>query len=300
MKNHSIAIRESTGDRIFLACIYTFLGCVLLTVIYPLILILSSSFSSAQAVVSGRVWLWPVDFSLMGYEVIFSNPAILTGYINSFIYTLLGVTINVIMTVAIAYPLSKTTFVGRNAIMMMLVFTILFSGGLIPTYLTVKAVGILNTRWAMVLPGAIAVFQVIVARTFFQFTIPKELGEASELDGCSDIGFLWRVVLPLSKAILAVLVLFYAVGIWNAYFDALIYLKSPKLYPLQIILRNILILNTIDASSLIDANQMAARQGLRDLLKYSLIVVATVPILCIYPFVQKYFVQGIMIGSIKG
>jgi putative aldouronate transport system permease protein len=219
---------------------------------------------------------------------------------NSFIYTVLGVTINIVMTVAIAYPLSKSTFVGRNVIMMILVFTILFSGGLIPTYLTVKAVGILDTRWAMLLPGALAVFQVIVARTFFQSTIPKELGEAAELDGCSDIGFLWRVVLPLSKAILAVLILFYAVGNWNAYFDALIYLKSPELYPLQIILRNILILNSIDASSLVDANQMAARQGLRDLLKFSLIVVATVPILCIYPFVQKFFVQGIMIGSIKG
>lgn len=298
--NRVNAIRESVRDRIFLGFIYFFLFCVLAVVIYPLIFILSSSFSSPQAVVSGRVWLWPVDLSLAGYKVIFSNPAILTGYINSFIYTVLGVMINIVMTVAIAYPLSKSTFVGRNAIMMILVFTILFSGGLIPTYLTVKAVGILDTRWAMVLPGALAVFQVIVARTFFQSTIPKELGEAAELDGCSDIGFLWRVVLPLSKAILAVLILFYAVGNWNAYFDALIYLKSPELYPLQIILRNILILNSIDASSLVDANQMAARQGLRDLLKFSLIVVATVPILCIYPFVQKFFVQGIMIGSIKG
>lgn len=298
--NRVTAIRESVGDRIFLGLIYIFLFCVLAVVIYPLIFILSSSFSSPQAVTSGRVWLWPVDFSLMGYKVIFSNPAILTGYMNSFIYTVLGVTINIVMTVAIAYPLSKLTFVGRNVIMMILVFTILFSGGLIPTYLTVKVVGILDTRWAMVLPGALAVFQVIVARTFFQSTIPKELGEAAELDGCSDIGFLWRVVLPLSKAILAVLILFYAVGNWNAYFDALIYLKSPELYPLQIILRNILILNSIDASSLVDANQMAARQGLRDLLKFSLIVVATVPILCIYPFVQKFFVQGIMIGSIKG
>ncbi|MCK9857038.1 MULTISPECIES: carbohydrate ABC transporter permease [Paenibacillus] len=298
--NRVNAIRESVRDRIFLGLIYIFLFCVLAVVIYPLIFILSSSFSSPQAVVSGRVWLWPVDISLMGYKVIFSNPAILTGYINSFIYTVLGVMINIVMTVAIAYPLSKSTFVGRNAIMMILVFTILFSGGLIPTYLTVKAAGILDTRWAMVLPGALAVFQVIVARTFFQSTIPKELGEAAELDGCSDIGFLWRVVLPLSKAILAVLILFYAVGNWNAYFDALIYLKSPELYPLQIILRNILILNSIDASSLVDANQMAARQGLRDLLKFSLIVVATVPILCIYPFVQKFFVQGIMIGSIKG
>jgi putative aldouronate transport system permease protein len=293
-------IRESAGDRVFLTLIYTFLLVTLAIVIYPLIFILSSSFSSAQAVVSGRVWLLPVDFSLEGYKVIFSNPAIATGYLNSAIYTTTGVVVNVILTVAIAYPLSKSTFVGRNVIMMFLVFTMLFSGGLIPTYLTVKSLHILDTRWAMILPGAVAVFQVIIARTFFQSTIPKELNEAAELDGCSDIGFLWRVVLPLSKAIIAVLVLFHAVGTWNAYFDALIYLKSAELFPLQIILRNILILNTVDAGTLVDASQFAARQGLRDLLKFSLIVVATVPILCIYPFVQKYFVQGIMIGSIKG
>jgi putative aldouronate transport system permease protein len=293
-------IRESAGDRLFITLIYAFLLVTLAIVIYPLIFILSSSFSSAQAVVSGRVWLFPVDFSLEGYKVIFSNPAIATGYFNSAIYTIVGVVINVILTVAIAYPLSKSTFVGRNVIMMFLVFTMLFSGGLIPTYLTVKSLHILDTRWAMILPGAVAVFQVIIARTFFQSTIPKELNEAAELDGCSDIGFLWRVVLPLSKAIIAVLVLFHAVGTWNAYFDALIYLKSAELFPLQIILRNILILNTVDAGTLVDASQFAARQGLRDLLKFSLIVVATVPILCIYPFVQKYFVQGIMIGSIKG
>ncbi|WP_339278687.1 carbohydrate ABC transporter permease [Paenibacillus sp. FSL W8-1187] len=294
------AIRESLGDRIFLAFIYAFLILVLATVIYPLIFIVSSSFSSSEAVVSGRVWLWPVDFSLEGYKVIFSNPMILTGYKNSILYTFFGVLANVVLTVALAYPLSRSTFIGRNLIMMLLVFTMLFNGGLIPTYLTVKSLGILDTPLAMILPGAIAVFQVIIARTFFQSTIPKELGEAAELDGCSDIGFLWRVVLPLSKAIIAVLVLFHAVGTWNAYFDALIYLKSPELFPLQIILRNILILNSVDAGSLVDANQFAARQGLRDLLKFSLIVVATVPILCIYPFVQKYFVQGIMIGSVKG
>ncbi|MGN7453355.1 carbohydrate ABC transporter permease [Paenibacillus pasadenensis] len=294
------AIRESLGDRIFLAFIYAFLILVLATVIYPLIFIVSSSFSSSEAVVSGRVWLWPVDFSLEGYKVIFSNPMILTGYKNSILYTFFGVLANVVLTVALAYPLSRSTFIGRNLIMMLLVFTMLFNGGLIPTYLTVKSLGILDSPLAMILPGAIAVFQVIIARTFFQSTIPKELGEAAELDGCSDIGFLWRVVLPLSKAIIAVLVLFHAVGTWNAYFDALIYLKSPELFPLQIILRNILILNSVDAGSLVDANQFAARQGLRDLLKFSLIVVATVPILCIYPFVQKYFVQGIMIGSVKG
>jgi putative aldouronate transport system permease protein len=300
MAGKSIAIKDSLGDRLFLILVYGFLSVILIIVLYPLIYILSSSFSSPQAVISGRVWLFPVEPSLAGYRAIFSNPAVLTGYANSLFYTFFGVLINVSLTVMMAYPLSKSTFYGRNAMMVILVITMMFSGGLIPYYLTVKMVGILDTRWAMLLPGAMAVWQVIIARTFFQSTIPKELGEAAELDGCSDMGFLWRVVLPLSKPILAVLVLMYAVGHWNAYFDALIFLKSQELFPLQIILRNILILNSIDASMMVDANQMAARQGLRDLLKFSLIVVATVPILAIYPFVQKYFVQGIMIGSLKG
>ncbi|MFC0332986.1 carbohydrate ABC transporter permease [Paenibacillus sepulcri] len=298
--NKSAAIKESAGDKIFLFIVYAFLLFILIIVLYPLIYILSSSFSSPQAVISGRVWLLPVEPSLAGYKAIFSNPQVLTGYANSLFYTFFGVLINVTMTVMLAYPLSKSTFFGRSPIMVILVITMMFSGGLIPYYLTVKMVGILDTRWAMLLPGALAVWQVIIARTFFQSTIPKELGEAAELDGASDLGFLWRIVLPLSKPILAVLVLMYAVGHWNAYFDALIFLKSQNLFPLQIILRNILILNSIDASMMVDANQMAAMQGLRDLLKFSLIVVATLPILILYPFVQKYFVQGIMIGSLKG
>ncbi|MBM7567267.1 carbohydrate ABC transporter permease [Paenibacillus sacheonensis] len=294
------AIRESFGDKIFLTLVYVFLAAVLLVVIYPLLYILSSSFSSPQAVISGKVWLLPVDFSLAGYRAIFSNPQIMTGYGNSLFYTVFGVLINVSLTVMMAYPLSRSTFYGRGVLMGLLVVTMMFSGGLIPYYLTVKNLHLLDTRWAMLLPSAMAVWQVIIARTFFQSSIPKELGEAAELDGCSDLGFLWRVVLPLSKPILAVLVLMYAVSQWNAYFEALIFLKSQNLFPLQIILRNILILNSIDSSMMVDANKMAAMQGLRDLLKFSLIVVATVPVLAIYPFVQKYFVQGIMIGSLKG
>lgn len=299
MKTHT-RIKESWGDKLFLFGVYLFLVIILVVVLYPLVYIVSSSFSSPRAVVSGSVWLLPVEPSLAGYKAIFNNPQILTGYANSIFYTFFGVLINVSLTVMLAYPLSKPTFFGRGLMMVIIVITMMFSGGLIPYYLTVKALGLLDTRWAMLLPGALAVWQVIIARTFFQSTIPKELGEAAELDGCSDIGFLWRVVLPLSKPIIAVLVLMYAVGHWNAYFEALIFLKSPDLYPLQIILRNILILNSIDASMMVDANQMVARQGLRDLLKYSLIVVATVPVLAIYPFVQKYFVKGIMIGSLKG
>lgn len=176
----------------------------------------------------------------------------------------------------------------------------MFEGGLIPYYLVVKQLHLLDTRWAMILPGALAVFQVIIARTFFQTSIPEELSEAADLDGCSDIRFIFSIVLPLSKPILAVMMLMYAVGHWNAYFDALIFLRSQELFPLQIVLRNILILNTVDASMISNANQMLAQQGLKDLLKYSLIVVASGPVLIIYPFVQKYFVKGVMIGSLKG
>jgi putative aldouronate transport system permease protein len=297
----SNAIRESHVDKLFLACIYVFLGAVLLSVLYPLVYIVSSSFSSPQAVVSGRVWLFPVDFSLAGYEAAFKNPQIMIGYRNSALYTIAGVCINIILTVMLAYPLARKDFKGRNVIMVLLVITMLFNGGLIPYYMTVKSVGILNTPWAMLLPQAMAVWQVIIARTFFQTTIPEELYEAAELDGCSDLQFLLRVVLPLSKPIIAVLVLMYAVGHWNAYFDALIFLKSSNLFPLQIILRNILILNNIDASSMmIDANQMAVREGLKDLLKFSLIVISSLPVLILYPFIQKHFVKGIMIGSLKG
>jgi len=299
MLRRETRIRESFGDRLFLSCVYLILTIVLLIVLYPLVYIISSSFSSPLAVSSGRVWLWPVDFSLRGYQVTLGNPQIITGYANSLFYAFFGTLISVTLTVLLAYPLSRKTFYGRNILMVFLVFTMLFSGGLIPTYLVVKNLGLLNTRWAMLIPQAIAVWQVIITRTFFQASIPEELVEASELDGCSDLRFLWSVVLPLSKPIIAVLVLMYAVSQWNSYFDALIYLKSPELYPLQLVLRSILILNTTTSGSM-EASAMVERQQLADLLKYSLIVVASLPVLIIYPFVQRYFVKGMLIGAVKG
>ncbi|MCU6712545.1 carbohydrate ABC transporter permease [Paenibacillus sp. J5C_2022] len=294
------AIRESNGDRLFLYGVYVFLAIVLIVVLFPLVYIFSSSFSSPQAVISGKVWLLPVDVTLAGYTAIFNNPQIVVGYMNSLIYTVSGTLINVVMTVMLAYPLARRTFHGRNLIMVILVITMMFEGGLIPYYLLVKNLHLLDTRWAMILPGALAVFQVIVARTFFQTTIPDELSEAASLDGCSDLRFIFSIVLPLSKPIIAVMTLMYAVGHWNAYFDALIFLKSPELFPLQIVLRNILILNTIDPTMMMNADRMLAQQGLKDLLKYSLIVVASAPVLIIYPFVQRHFVKGVMIGSLKG
>jgi putative aldouronate transport system permease protein len=263
-----------------------------------MVYIVSASFSNPLAVTAGEVWLLPVNFSLRGYEVTFQNPQIVTGYLNSLFYTVVGTFISVVLTVFVAYPLSRRDLYGSNVLMFLITFTLIFSGGLIPTYLVVKELGMIDTRWALLIPQAVAAFQVIIARTFFRSAIPDELVEAAELDGCNDLQFLWKVVLPLSKPIIAVLALMYAVSQWNGYFDALIYLKSSDLQPLQLVLRNILILNT--TSGTMDAAAMAERRQLADLLKYCLVVVGSVPVLLIYPFVQRYFVKGMLIGSIKG
>jgi putative aldouronate transport system permease protein len=295
----SNTIRESFGDRIFLTGVYLFLASTLLVVLYPLIYIFSSSISSAEAVSAGRVWLLPIDISFKGYSTALGNSQVVVGYANSLFYTVFGTLISVVLTVLIAYPLSRKSFFGRNFLMFFIVMTMLFYGGLIPEYLVVKNLGMVDTRWVLLIPKAIAVWQVIIARTFFQASIPDELVEASEMDGCSDLRFLWSVVIPLSKPIVAVLVLMYAIFQWNSYFDAMIYLKSQELYPLQLALRNILILNTMAGGNM-EAGEMLERQKLADLMKYSLIVIASLPVLIIYPFVQRYFVQGMLIGSIKG
>lgn len=293
-------IKESMSDRIFLGIIYFILIVILVIISYPLLNVVSSSFSASSAVVAGRVSVFPVEPTLIAYKTIFESSKLLIGYLNSIIYTVGGVLVQVTLTVLIAYPLSRKQLRGRGIITALLVFTMFFGGGLIPTYLVVKALGILDTRWALIIPGAMVVFQVIIARTFFQTTIPDELYDAAELDGCSEFGIFWRVILPLSKPIIAVLVLIYAVGNWNAYFDAMIYLNSEKLFPLQIILRNILILNTQPGKILADPQRMMAMQEMATLLKYALIVVASLPVLIFYPFIQKYFVKGMMIGSLKG
>jgi putative aldouronate transport system permease protein len=298
MSTKRTAIKDSAGDKIFLFVIYVALSLLLIVVLYPLIYVLSSSLSSPSAVTSGRVWLWPVDFSLKGYETLLRTPQVITGYLNSLIYTSAGTAISVILTIMIAYPLSRRTFYGRTVLMMLITFTLLFNGGLIPTYMVVRQMGLIDSRWALLIPSAIWAWQVIIARTFFQSSIPDELIDASDMDGCSDLRFIWSVVLPLSKPIIAVLGLFYAVGQWNAYFDALIYLKSAKFFPLQLILRSIIILN--NSSNSLDALKQVERQQISELLKYSLIVVSSLPVLIVYPFVQRFFVQGLLIGSVKG
>jgi putative aldouronate transport system permease protein len=292
-------IRESRTDRIFLFCVYLLLTVFLAVVLAPLLYIVASSFSSPEAVSAGRVLFWPVDFSLRGYHAVFQNPQIVEGYMNSLFYTVVGTIVSVTMTIAIAYPMSRRTLVGRNVVMTAILFTMLFTGGLIPTYLVVQSAGLLDTRWALIIPQAIGVWQVIIARTYLRTAIPDELVEAAQLDGCGDLRFLWSVVIPLAKPMIAVVALMYAIMQWNSYFDALIYLKSPDLFPLQLVLRNILILNTTGGGA-VDASVVLQRQQLADLLKYSLIVVASVPVLLIYPFVARYFTKGIMVGAVKG
>ncbi|MDR1538375.1 MAG: carbohydrate ABC transporter permease [Clostridiales bacterium] len=290
----------SRGDAVFYIVNDLLLLIFLLLVAYPIIYVFSASFSSPRAVMASKVILWPVEPSIEGYVAAFKESRIWTGYGNTIIYTVCGTCINLIMTILCAYPLSRRDFAGRNAFMFIVAFTMIFSGGMLPTYIVIKELGLIDTRWAMLLPSAIGVYNVIVMRTYYQTNISDELLDAAFLDGCDNFRFLWQIVIPLSKPITAVMILFYGVGHWNAFFNAFIYLSSRKLLPLQIFLREILVLNQMTSDLTFDPKLAAAKQGLADLLKYSLIIVSSLPIWCAYPFVQKYFVKGIMIGSIKG
>ena len=283
-----------------MAGIYVFLSAVLVIMLYPLIYVVSASFSSPDAVANGKVFLLPVDITTIGYEAVFQNQKIVTGFLNSVFYLVAGTALNLMMTMLAAYPLSRKEFYGKKLVTGIFVFTMYFSGGLVPSYLLMKNLGLLDTRAVLIIPVAMSVWNVIIARTYLQSTIPDELFEAASLDGCSEIGFFLRIVLLLSKPIMAVLVLYYGVGHWNSYFNAMIYLKSPDLQPLQIVLREILLLGNVDMTMITDAAALEKMQGLSNLLKYAVIVVASLPMMCIYPFVQKHFVKGVMIGSLKG
>ncbi len=302
MVGRSIRHQEA-GDRLFYFVNDLILLAALLAVLYPLVFIFSASFSSPVAVSTGRVWLWPVDPSLEGYRAVFRHPLIMSGYLNTILYTAGQVVLSVTLTMAAAYPLSRRDLQGRGVFTFLFAFTMLFSGGLIPTYILMMQLGLLDTRLAVIIPSAIGVWNLIIARTFIQQTIPQELYDSASIDGCSDFRFLVSIVLPLSKPILAVLALFYGVGQWNAFFNAFIYLSSPSKYPLQLILREILILRELMGQMMdtqVDPLLMRQMRGLANLLRYSLIVTASVPVWLIYPFVQKQFVKGVMIGSLKG
>lgn len=293
-------IRESRVDQLFNLVNYTILTLFLILVLYPLLYILSASFSDGAAVIAGKVVLWPVDFSVVAYQKIFAYDRIWSGYANSLFYAVAGTLLNVGMTLIAAYPLARRDLYGRGLILGLFVFTMFFNGGLIPSYLLVRDLDMLNTRSALLIPQALSVWNLLIAVTFFRASIPPELLEAAQLDGCNDFQYFVRILLPLSTPLIAVLSLFYAIGHWNQFFAALIYLSKEELYPLQIILRDILIQSQVDMNMMDDMKTMAAKQAMRELMKYALIVVASVPVLMIYPFVQKYFVRGIMLGSIKG
>ena len=274
---------------------------ILLTavVLYPLIYVFSASFSSASAVSSGRMWLWPVDITLEGYKYVLQYRYVWIGYRNTILYSLVGTTIGLAITMACAYPLARNKLRGRNFFTLLFTVTMVFNGGMIPNYILMQKLGMINTVWAMILPGCMNVYNMIVAKSFIQSSIPGELLEASKIDGCSDAKFFFRIVLPLSRTILAVLGIMYMSSHWNAYFNAFLYLKDRDLFPLQLFLRQILVQSNFD-SQMLDPEAVAQMQTLQMLLKYSVIVIATAPMLCLFPFFQKYFDKGILIGSLKG
>lgn len=292
--------RLSRGDRLFYIAVDILMAALLIVVLYPLIYVVSSSFSAPNAVLNGQVVFLPVDPSVEGYRAVMQYPMVLDGYRNSIAYTILGTLINVSLTMMCAYGLSRKNLPLRNLFMFLFTFTMYFSGGLIPNYLLMRDLRLIDTIFAIILPGAISTYNMIIARTFIQSSIPSEMLEAARVDGCSDARYFFQMVLPLSKAILAVISLYYAVGHWNAWFDAFIYLNTREKYPLQLILREILISNQLDNSLSMDADARRKMQGMVDLMKYSLIVISSLPVMFLYPLVQKYFIKGVMIGSLKG
>jgi len=294
-------------DKLLNAVIYFLLTIVLLVVAYPLYFVVIASISDPTLVSTGKVWVVPRGITLDGYQRIFEHRDLLRGYRNSLIYAVLGTIINISLTVTVAYSLSRKDLPGRNGFMLFLTFTMFFNGGLIPTFLLVRGLGLYDSFWIMIFTAGgspthffVLVFNVIIARTFFQHSIPGELLDAAVMDGCSDFRFFRSVVIPLSSAILAVLMVFYAVGHWNGYFHALIFLKNRSLYPLQIILRSILIQSTFTDDMMVSDENAMLQMMLAESIKYGMIVVASLPVLMLYPFVQKHYVRGVMIGAIKG
>ena len=298
-------IKESKTDRIFLAIIYAMLIFALVIVAYPLIYIASASVSDPSVVNSGEMWLWPKEVTFEGYTTILRNKDIWRGYINTVVYTVVGTSVNLFVTIPAGYVLSRKDFPLKGIFTRMMVITMFISGGMIPSYILVNNLGLTNTMWALILPGAASVYNIVVTRTFFQSSIPDELTEAAIMDGASNFKIFSAVVLPLSKPIVAVMALFYGVGHWNQYFEALLYIDDRSKYPLQMVLREILVLQDLSSNpstmmSEATAEYLNQQQNLSAIIKYGVMIVATLPIIMVYPFLQKYFVKGVMLGSLKG
>lgn len=292
-------LRNSSSDNAFDVVNTIFLIVFSLAILYPIIVVVSSSFSNPNALMAGKVLLLPIKPTLDGYRAVMYHPDIWMGLRNSLFYTVVGTIVNLVVTILAAYPLSRKDFTSRGWISLFFAFTMWFSGGLIPSFLLIKNMGLYNNPAVMILPLAMNVWNMIIVRTYFQSNISDDLLEVAKLDGCSDIKFLTQIAIPLSKPVIAVVALYYAVANWNVYAHAYIYINSQEYQPIQVVLRDILLLNTTQEIS-VDVTKMAKSEQLSELLKYSLVVVASIPMVLIYPFVQKYFVKGIMVGSVKG
>ena len=285
-------------DRILNVFLYVFLAIFLILCAYPVYFVLIASFSNATVVNSGKLMLWPEGFHLLGYKFVFSDVRILIGYKNTLIYTIGGTVLGLFVSLLAGYSLSRSDLPGRKVLMALMVFTMYFGGGLIPTYITIKNMGLVDTRALMIILGSVSVYNIILIRTFFQSNLPTELQEAAFIDGCTNTRFFFQFALPLSSAIIAVIALYLAVGYWNSYFNALIYINSNAKKPLTLFIRELLL--SQETNDVADGELASDFKRMAQVVKYAVIVVATAPIMCMYPFLQKYFVKGVMIGSIKG
>jgi putative aldouronate transport system permease protein len=293
-------MRRSLGERVFDGLNITVMVLVMVVTLYPLLYVLFASLSTPEAIYRSKgLLLWPVDPTLGGYKLVFQNPSILSGYKNTIIYVVVGTTLNVLMTSLGAYVLSRKRLKLGKPLLLLIVFTMYFSGGLIPLFLIVRNLGLINRMWAILLPGAISTWNLLVMRTSF-LTIPDSIEESAKIDGAQDFTILFRIIIPLSLPIMAVMTLFYGVSQWNSWFYAVIFLRDRAKYPLQLILREVLIMKVEGESMRLARTSDMQSVEMMGLIKYAVIIVATVPILCIYPFLQRYFVKGVMVGSIKG
>ena len=300
MKEKSIRNKSiKAGDKVFDIVNTLLLVFIFLIILYPLYYVVIASFSDPDLVLTGKIFLLPKGFQLDSYKKVFSNSEVMNGYMHTIMYAAVGTCINLAVTLTAGYALSRPDLRGRKGFTLFFVFTMFFGGGTVPTYMLVRNLHLINTFWAMVIPNAMSVWNLILCRNFFESNIPKELLEVSQIDGCRNDYFFFRIVLPLSKALIAVMVLFYAVGHWNSYMQPLLYLSDRSRYPLQLVLKNILISSQPDAS-LAGMTERAEMYKQTEMLKYALVVVSSVPMIVLYPFVQKYFVQGVMVGSVKG
>ncbi|MDR1904954.1 MAG: carbohydrate ABC transporter permease [Treponema sp.] len=290
--------RQSLSDNLFDGVVFFLSVTILIIMAYPLYFVIIASFSDPTYVNTGKVWILPSHITLEGYERVIADTRIWRGYRNTIFYTIAGTLISLLFTLPAAYALSRKDLKGRNFLMMYFVFTMFFSGGLIPTYLTVNSFKLTNTIWVLIIPFSVSAYNLIISRTFFASTIPQELLEAAIMDGCSNTRFFVSVVIPLSKAIIAVIGLYCAVGQWNQFFLSLVYVRSENLMPLQIVLRNLLLqYRFLETSASSNSTEI---QRIADVIKYAVIIISTAPVMCFYPFIQKYFTKGVMIGAVKG